>query len=338
MKRTRAWDDARLFRVASSLLAVARGSTPQVVDSIAAISGDGDASSAFAVLVVDNDELRCDEVRGSRALAYRGVRVRLDDPASLAARAAANRRYAAYPDSGKPFIVSDRRAVAVPWLDAGRLVAVAYASSLHPAARLPELVPVLAMARTAYLIARERETGRMEADVDELTGLLTARAFRRRLNEEVRIVSARKTPPPMSLWFVDADGFKDVNDRFGHRAGDGVLRTLASLVRSHAVPEFDLAARNGGDEFCLLARATGKARSIERAGALCAAVNRHAFALNGVTASVGVAAFPHDATTANDLLDAADRAMYYSKQTGRNRVSYPLNHGSWASIVPEAAG
>jgi diguanylate cyclase (GGDEF)-like protein len=282
--------------------------------------------------------LRCDEVRGNRALAYRGTRLRIDDPASLPAYVAVDRRYAAYPDRAKPLISSDRCAIAVPWIDNDRIRAVAYASSLEPAARLAELVPVLAMASTSYFIAREREAGRREADIDELTGLLTARAFRRRLNDEIRIVAARKMPPPMSLWFVDADGFKDVNDRLGHRAGDGVLRTLGSLVRSHAVPEFDLAARNGGDEFCLLARATGKARAIERAGALCAAVNRHTFALNGVTASVGVAAFPHDATTASDLLDAADRAMYYSKHTGRNRVSYSLNPGSWASIVPEAAG
>jgi diguanylate cyclase (GGDEF)-like protein len=187
-------------------------------------------------------------------------------------------------------------------------------------------------------LAIEREAGRREADFDELTGLYTSRAFRRRLDAVFSAVSVLRPQPAVCLWFVDADGFKGVNDRLGHRAGDGVLRTLAALLRAQTVDGFDFAARNGGDEFCLLARSTGKAGAISRAQSFCEAVFRHTFALSGVTVSVGIAVFPHDAASAAELLEVADRAMYHSKRSGCNRVSYRAGNGEWASIQPEAAG
>jgi diguanylate cyclase (GGDEF)-like protein len=334
----RTWNDARLLRAAASLLQASRRSSPDVVDALAqTIDAEGCGADALAVFEVDGDELRCAHVRGRRVQHFAGWRVRRDDAFVLAARSATTKQRAIWPRDGRAMLPTDRCAVAVPWMDGSALHAVAYASSPYPNVDMPALSSAIALAGAVYLVAREREADRREADVDELTGLLTARAFRRRLHDEIRRASSRHPRPAMCLWFVDADGFKDVNDRLGHRAGDAVLQTMASLLRAQAVAGLDVAARNGGDEFCLLARATGKSRAIERARALCDAVNRHAFALAGVTASIGVAAYPHDAATPAELLDAADRAMYYSKRTGRNRVSYPLDAGRWASIAPEAA-
>jgi diguanylate cyclase (GGDEF)-like protein len=333
-----AWDDARLLHLSSRLIDVARRSASEVVEALAeAIASQDAKADTLAILMVRGDELRCEHLLGPRVQAREHLRMRCDDPVSLAARALYAQRCMNYPSDGRALLAFDRSALAVPWVDREAARGVVYLSSFVSNARLASHAPALAAAQMPFLIACEREAGRIEADVDETTGLLTLRAFRRRLEDEIRQASSRRPSASMCLWFVDADGFKDVNDRLGHRAGDGVLRTLASLLRAQAVDGLDIAARTGGDEFCLLTRATGKARAIERALNLCAAVNRHAFALAGVTASIGVAAYPHDAVTPGDLLDAADRAMYYSKHTGRNRVSYQLEPDRWASVLPEAA-
>jgi diguanylate cyclase (GGDEF)-like protein len=323
--------------LAASLLEASRRSPSHVVDAVTQTLVQVErGADVLAVFVVENGELRCGHVRGHRASYIEGWRLSMgDDRGGLVARAAATQLPATMPRDGRGLLLADRSAVAVPWMDGSSLAAIAYASSIHPGADMS--LPAIAMSAAPFAAACEREAVRTEAEIDESTGLLTARAFRRRLDDEIRQASSRNPPPPMCLWFVDADGFKEVNDRLGHRAGDGVLRTLASLLRAQAAAGLDVAARTGGDEFCLLARATGKARAIERARDLCAAVNQHAFALAGVTTSIGVAAYPHDASTPGELLDAADRAMYYSKHNGRNRVSYPLEAGRWASVLPEAA-
>jgi diguanylate cyclase (GGDEF)-like protein len=126
--------------------------------------------------------------------------------------------------------------------------------------------------------------------------------------------------------------FKAWNDSYGHAAGDALLREVAQTLRDAVRSERDLVVRNGGDEFCLVFTETGKATAIERAEDLRAAIaaldvtalRSAAVAANEVqiTASIGVAAFPADATTAHELLERADAAMYNSKRTGRNAVSY----------------
>ena len=329
-------DDARLLDVATSLLEASRRSPSHVVDAVAkSLVQVERGADVLAVFVVEDGQLRCAYVRGHRAGSLEGWRLPIEDGRRLIARAAATQTLFTMPRGERGLLFADRSAVAVPWMDGSTLTAIAYASSIYPDAEMS--LQAIAMAAAPFAAACEREAVRTEAEIDEPTGLLTARAFRRRLDDEIRHASSRRPSAPMCLWFVNADGFKDVNDRLGHRAGDGVLRTLASLLRAQTVAGLDVAARTGGDEFCLLTRATGKARAIERARDLCAAVNRHAFALAGVTTSIGVAAYPHDALTPDDLLDAADRAMYYSKHTGRNRVSYPLEADRWASVLPEAA-
>jgi diguanylate cyclase (GGDEF)-like protein len=181
-----------------------------------------------------------------------------------------------------------------------------------------------------YAIALERELARADATYDGLTGLLTPRALRNRLRDE--IARARfGAAAVLTLWFIDTDRFKSVNDTLGHAAGDAVLQGMAELLRSQGVPEVDVAGRNGGDEFCALVHDAQKTVAIERAQAFCEAVRRHDFGIPmQITASVGVASFPHDARDANELLEVADAAMYHSKRTGRDRVSFAVNGATFA--------
>lgn len=125
--------------------------------------------------------------------------------------------------------------------------------------------------------------------------------------------------------------FKRVNDTLGHAAGDVVLQQMAGLLREHVIPDVDLPARNGGDEFCAIVRNVHKVGAIERAQRFCQAVRSADFGVEfSVTASIGVAAYPYDAEGAGELLEVADAAMYHSKRSGRDRVSFSVGGASFA--------
>ncbi len=113
---------------------------------------------------------------------------------------------------------------------------------------------------------------------------------------------------------------------------------MAALLRDHVVPGVDLAARNGGDEFCAIVRGAHKVAAIERAQRFCEAVREHDFRVSvPITASIGVASYPYDAAGAGELLELADAAMYHSKRAGRNRVSFTVDGVSFAVYQRENA-
>src|SRR5450631_4478299 len=127
--------------------------------------------------------------------------------------------------------------------------------------------------------------------------------------------------------------FKSWNDNYGHASGDALLRELAALLRAAATDPADLVARNGGDEFCVVLVDAEKSHAIERAERLRASIadadfrGLHAPVSSGeeevrISASIGVACFPVDAPSPETLLEKADEAMYHSKKTGRNGVSF----------------
>jgi diguanylate cyclase (GGDEF)-like protein len=317
-----------------ALLDAARASSDAVLATLDRNLRELDrALDATLVFVPREGELACVYASGARAEHYGRAALRRDDLERLPAKAAQAGCRAAAPRDARALLPTDRAALAVPMLDARGLRAVVYVSSCDPrafAAR-DEIVLAVDCAAMAYALALEREADRADATYDGLTGVLTPRAFRRYLHDEIA-----KSPAcggaAASLWFVDTDRFKSVNDRFGHRAGDAVLQAMAALLEASLVPDLDAAARNGGDEFCALIRGASKSVAIERAQAFCDAVRAHDFGVPiRVTASVGVATFPFDATTSGELLEVADAAMYHSKREGRDRVSFAVEPGRYAT-------
>lgn len=159
---------------------------------------------------------------------------------------------------------------------------------------------------------------------DGLTGLYNPREFRRQLTEE--IARSRRYGHPFSLLMLDIDFFKKVNDARGHPAGDEVLRKVAACILCE-IRTTDLAARYGGEEFVVIlleipaSIAAITAERIRRAIADLAIPAEQGDPVN-VTVSIGVASFPENAGSEQELIAVADRALYASKQAGRNRV-YP---------------
>ena len=158
---------------------------------------------------------------------------------------------------------------------------------------------------------------------DQLTGLPQNTLAMDRL--EVQLASARRTGRRAALLFIDLDGFKSINDRHGHTAGDFVLVAAAHRLRA-ALRESDTVARVGGDEFVvILGELTAAATAAEVAdkvlSEIACVVNWNGHALR-VGASVGVALFPDHALTAEGLRQVADTAMYEAKTHGKNRYRF----------------
>ncbi len=163
---------------------------------------------------------------------------------------------------------------------------------------------------------------------DALTGLSNRRHFDLRLAEEFR--RTQRYAESVSLLLIDLDHFKALNDRFGHPFGDRVLREIAQLVRI-SVREVDVCARYGGDEFAVILPQTELPSARRAAERILDAVRKKTFRLEdvaspsdgpevGVTTSIGVASSSADVDTAEQMVSAADAALYRAKGEGRNTV------------------
>ena len=169
---------------------------------------------------------------------------------------------------------------------------------------------------------------------DPLTGLLNRRGFGEVMASE--IARSRRSERPFSLLIADIDHFKLVNDKGGHRAGDDALRRIGDLLttRTRIV---DIAARLGGEEFALLVPDTDSGGALAAADRLREELRadfKHDVA--PITVSIGIATFPHDADNADDLMLAADIAMYTAKRLGRDRcevVSAPVSAAARSATV-----
>jgi len=163
--------------------------------------------------------------------------------------------------------------------------------------------------------AEERVT--TMAITDGLTGILNRQEFGRLLEKEM--ARASRYASPLSLIMYDLDHFKRINDRFGHNAGDDVLKTVAGLV-GECLRDTDLHGRWGGEEFMVLLPETGLAAAGKVAEKLRLAIADHRFeGLGGVTASFGVAEMV-PGEDSRSLAQRVDEALYRAKALGRNRV------------------
>jgi len=123
---------------------------------------------------------------------------------------------------------------------------------------------------------------------------------------------------------VDIDGFKQYNDKFGHIAGNKVLKEFAALLQNE-VRVYDIVARYGGDEFCIIFPETDKEEALETAERIRFSIEKHKFPLEdiilgGLTISTGLAAYPSGAKSMEELVLQADKALYKAKNAGRNLI------------------
>jgi diguanylate cyclase (GGDEF)-like protein/putative nucleotidyltransferase with HDIG domain len=163
----------------------------------------------------------------------------------------------------------------------------------------------------------------MEARVDPKTGLFNARHFADALAEELE--RAQRFERPLSLMMADLDLLRDINNNFGHLAGDAVLRGIAEVFRQQ-LRHYDVPARFGGEEFSILLPETPPEQALEIAERIRRAVAASRFEVETssepirATVSIGVAGYPIDGQGANELIHQADLAVYRAKLQGRNRV------------------
>ncbi|MBI3621240.1 MAG: diguanylate cyclase [Nitrospirae bacterium] len=176
---------------------------------------------------------------------------------------------------------------------------------------------------TAAENVRFVEEAQRQASTDYLTGLFNHREFQRRLEDELS--RSQRYGHECSLILLDIDHFKSFNDTYGHQVGDDVLRLLGQSVRGSIRQGIDVPARYGGEEFTIILPETDA-----KGGLMVAERVRKRIADSGVevqggvkaplTISVGVATFPADATTRPLLIQAADQALYFAKEAGRNQA------------------
>lgn len=174
----------------------------------------------------------------------------------------------------------------------------------------------------SYVAGFQQELER-QALTDPLTGLGNWRRFREGLDRELK--RSGRTRRPFAIIFLDIDDFKEMNDRLGHVMADRALQSMARVLRSQ-LRGSDLVCRWGGDEFIIILAETDR-----REAALVAEKLRVGVATDpgclGATISVGVACYPEDGTEYDSLVGNADRALYHSKQSGKNMVTASLGSG-----------
>jgi len=178
----------------------------------------------------------------------------------------------------------------------------------------------IALERGAYYSMSEKlKTISM---TDPLTGLYNRRFFKKRLFEEAERV--RRLRDSFAVFIIDVDDFKSFNDKWGHQAGDNVLRLIAGAVKD-AVRTVDVVVRYGGEEFAVILPHTSKHDSTVIAERIRSDVEQLklpvGMACSSPTISIGIAELPGDARNTDDLVYCADAAMYRAKRRGKNMVN-----------------
>ena len=217
--------------------------------------------------------------------------------------------------------------LSVPMLSRGKVIGAMLAHSKTPRHFNQETVPILSLIanQTAITVDKIRlhDETRQLAFTDELTGLYNRRHFIKLANTEVD--RAFRYKHSLAFMIFDLDRFKQVNDTYGHPAGDQVLKTVASLARLE-LRDIDLLARYGGEEFVILLPETGRrgARAIaERLRKRIAQTQITAAQEKiSITISLGVSTLSSRCNNLANLIEASDKALYNAKETGRNKTIF----------------
>jgi diguanylate cyclase (GGDEF)-like protein len=216
--------------------------------------------------------------------------------------------------------------LAVPLIAEGKVLGVFDLGSVRPGAFSHRDIHLLrtlaAYAVVAIQNARLFEQASRMAITDGLTELYNHRHLHDSLERVLE--RARRDGSPIGLIMLEIDNFKRYNDTYGHRSGDEALRMVARLLRRGSRPS-DIVARYGGDEFMVILPGASKAATQETAERLRRAVEAYPLILGDevittITLSVGVAAYPHDGSTVDGLVESVDRAQYIAKRSGGNKV------------------
>ena len=226
----------------------------------------------------------------------------------------------------------------------GTLVCGSRSPDALPEAAQKELAMLALQAAEALVRTRLYAQAERLATTDGLTGLLNRRTFNAQLHGRLR--EAERYQRPLSLVLIDIDHFKQVNDGYGHPAGDAVLRSVADLLTRQA-RETDIVARYGGEEMTLILPETDARGALAIAERIRKSVGEaHHRTEQGnlrVTISAGLSTWPGGGESGEELLEAADKALYRAKQAGRNRVfaanpASPGVHGDLRSVLPGSPG
>lgn len=178
---------------------------------------------------------------------------------------------------------------------------------------------------TAIESARSYTDAREQSIRDGLTGAYNHRHFQESLQKELG--RAERLNRPLTVLMLDIDDFKSVNDRYGHPVGDAILQRIVTEIRGEVRGDMDLVARYGGEEFAVILPETSIAEGTEVAERVRRRVDERLFRppdsadVLRVTVSIGLATYPHDATTKKELMDRADAALYRAKRGGKNAVA-----------------
>jgi diguanylate cyclase (GGDEF)-like protein/putative nucleotidyltransferase with HDIG domain len=198
----------------------------------------------------------------------------------------------------------------------GYLIAIVY--GLNPWLIIPTITP-LALLYRALKVPQLKQ----EAQIDAKTGLLNARYFRKRFEEELD--RAERFNRPLAFIMADLDLLRTINNTYGHLAGDVVLEGIGQAIR-RTIRHYDIAGRFGGEEFAIVLPETDQFEAQVLAERIRKAVEESGFSVATsptpihATMSLGIACFPADATTATEINHKADVAVYQAKVQGRNRV------------------
>jgi diguanylate cyclase (GGDEF)-like protein len=194
-------------------------------------------------------------------------------------------------------------------------------------------------ATVALANLKSREVLRYQAVRDPLTDLYNRRYLQDTLNRELRRAVRKKLP--LGIVMIDVDHFKRFNDSVGHDGGDFILRSLSATIAAHVRSE-DVACRFGGDEFSLILPEASLEDLTRRAEQLCQVIRKFTISwrgrpLSGITASIGVAVFPDNGSTVDELMKSADDALYSAKAEGRDRVKAAVpRHSYYKQLLDQA--